>query len=174
MRISEMCKEEFLAVWEIMKESFPLDERRPFEEQKALLSKPCYRIFVLCEEDSVQGFIALWELCDLVFIEHFAVAKEHRCKGFGAKLLDFVTKRYSCDICLEVEVPDSEITKRRVEFYKRNGFHLNTYPYTQPPLSKGQNPVSLMVMTYGKAVTNPGFEAIKDKLYREVYNNIDL
>ena len=61
-----------------------------------------------------------------------------------------------------------------VEFYKRNGFHLNTYPYTQPPLSKGQSPVPLLVMTYGKAVTNSGFEAIKDELYSEVYNNIDL
>ncbi|MBO7288483.1 MAG: hypothetical protein J6V03_00640, partial [Clostridia bacterium] len=73
-------------------------------------------------------------------------------------------------ICLEVEPPQSEITKRRVGFYKRNGFYLNEYPYIQPPISNGKNPVPLMIMTSGHKVNRKEFNLIKEYIYRNVYN----
>ena len=87
----------------------------------------------------------------------------------GAELLKEITSFYQKTICLEVEPPADEMTKRRVDFYKRNGFFLNEYPYTQPPISKGKNPVPLMIMSSGKELSEPEFHIIKEKLYCEVY-----
>ena len=72
-------------------------------------------------------------------------------------------------VCLEVEPPENEISKRRIDFYKRNGLYLNTFPYLQPPISNGKNPVPLMIMS-SKKIDKEKFSFIKDKLYREVYN----
>ncbi len=170
MCTDEMKQGEFLQVWKIMEESFPEDEHRPFEQQKKLLAKSEYKIYVQRVQGLVQGFVAVWELESLVFIEHLAVEKNFRNKGAGSELLSFVSRKYSCDICLEVEIPEDEITCRRVEFYKRNGFCLNNYPYTQPPLSEGQQAVPLLIMTKGKELTESEFMNMKSTLYKEVYN----
>lgn len=169
MLIKKMEDAEFLRVWEIMEESFPYDERRPFEKQKALLLNPAYSIYVLHNGETLLGFIALWELEALAFVEHFAVAREYRNKGLGTKLLSGVLSGLSSDVCLEVEPPCDDITKRRVDFYTRNGFFLNEFPYLQPSLSAGQQAVPLMIMTYKRAAAKTEFEAIRDTLYAEVY-----
>ena len=72
-------------------------------------------------------------------------------------------------ICLEVELPDCEIAKRRIEFYKRNGFFLNEYPYEQPAITKGRKPLPLMIMTSGSEITKDRFDDIKVLLYKCVY-----
>ena len=61
------------------------------------------------------------------------------------------------------------MAKRRIAFYERNGFFLNKYDYIQPPMSKGKNPVPLLVMTSGGKVSAKRFDEIKKCLYREVY-----
>ena len=169
MCIGLMEAGEFSRVWEIMQESFPADERRPFAQQKELLKKQEYKIYVLRNQNSVQGFIAVWELEGLLFIEHFAMDKACRNQGFGSKLLSYITDKYTRTICLEVEIPTDELTYRRVEFYKRNGFYLNTYDYIQPPLSEGQEAVPLMIMTYKSERTFEEFSSIRALLYKEVY-----
>ena len=176
MFLKKMEDAEFLQVWEIMQDSFPPDERRPFDKQKALLTNPVYNIYVLCAEEVVLGFIALWKLENLAFLEHFAVAKEHRCKGLGSKLLNAVVSELDTPACLEVEPPCDDITKRRVEFYKRNGFFLNEYPYIQPPLSEDQQAVPLMIMSSDSTLTKYEFDKTRDILYKEVYgfNGIDF
>ena len=76
----------------------------------------------------------------------------------------------SCRICLEVEFPDNEISRRRIGFYERNGFVLNNYPYIQPPISEGRNPVPLKIMTTDKGITEEQFNKIRALLYKYVYN----
>ena len=71
--------------------------------------------------------------------------------------------------CLEVEPPTEEMAKRRIEFYKRIGFVLNEYPYMQPSLGEGKNPIPLMIMSYKEPLTKESFENIRKVLYREVY-----
>ena len=169
MCIGLMESDEFSRVWDIMQESFPVDEHRPFNQQKELLRKQEYKIYVLRNQNTVQGFIAVWELKSLLFIEHFAMDKACRNQGLGSKLLSYITNKYTQTICLEVEIPKDEITCRRVEFYKRNGFYLNPYEYMQPPLSAGQKDVPLRIMTYKREKTFEEFSSIRALLYKEVY-----
>ncbi|MBR3934143.1 MAG: GNAT family N-acetyltransferase [Clostridia bacterium] len=160
---------DFDRVFNIMEKSFPEDEFRPYDEQKALLDKDEYKIYTWQENDKICAFIALWEFHNILFIEHFAVDPDFRNGGIGSKILAEISSLTKKQICLEVEPPDDEITIRRVEFYKRCGFFLNEYPYMQPAISKGKREVPLMIMTYGKKITRMKFNDIKFVLYTNVY-----
>jgi ribosomal protein S18 acetylase RimI-like enzyme len=165
---------DFDEVYAIMEQSFPTDERRPYEEQRQLLCREEYRILVSRDGGGkISSFIAAWELDGLLFIEHFATAPEYRGQGVGGRLLDEVVSHSSNPVCLEVEPPLEEIQSRRVEFYRRHGFFLNEYPYIQPPISRGRVPVPLMIMTTDGEIPADEFESVRSQLYRKVYNVID-
>lgn len=104
-----------------------------------------------------------------MFLEHLATDPDLRGQGIGAKLLAYLTSDESRTVCLEAEPPESEITRRRIAFYNRNGFYLNEHPYIQPPISKGRNPVPLMIMTHGRKIDKGEFVKVRNLLYREVY-----
>lgn len=164
-------KEEFEQVYRIMEASFPPDEHRPYEEQRELLDNPCYSIYVAKDSNvgEIQGFMAVWQFESLSFIEHFAVDSKYRNTGLGSRMLCEIREHLAGRICLEVELPDNDIAKRRIEFYKRNGLYYNDYPYIQPAISKGRNPIPLRIMTSGGVVSQEEYQEIRDILYREVY-----
>ena len=164
--IEKLDRTEFDAVYAIMERSFPLEEYRTYEAQKALLEKPSYGIYVAKEADCILGFAAVWELEGWRFVEHLAVDPQHRNRGIGAGLLAFLAKGRCC---LEVELPETDISRRRIGFYQRNGFFLNDYPYLQPSLGEGRSPVPLSVMTSGRTVSPEEFSQLKTLLYTYVY-----
>lgn len=169
----KISESDFEQVFDIMEKSFPTDEYRPFSEQKALFLKKEYSVYGLkCDENnSLMGFISLWEFNDFIFIEHFAVKRDLRNKGLGEKILSLLKNISHKPYCLEVELPENDLSVRRINFYKRNGFFLNEYPYIQPAISKGKSPVPLMIMTSGKPVNEDEFLKIKDTLYKRVYHS---
>ena len=167
--IKKLSITDFDKMFPIMEDSFPPDERRPYDEQKALFENGYYNVYAEFEADKVKGFIAVWNFTDFLYVEHFAVSKEYRNRGTGAKLISEVVKLYKKTLCLEVEPPEDELTRRRIGFYERNGFFLNEYPYIQPPISAGKNPVPLMIMSSEKALSEENFGKIKKVLYNEVY-----
>ena len=70
---------------------------------------------------------------------------------------------------LEVEVPEDEMTRRRIGFYERHGLVYNDYPYLQPPMRKGQEMLPLRFMTKPSAVDEKTYERYKKQIYRIVY-----
>lgn len=167
--MEQMREAEFESVFQIMEQSFPEDERRPMEEQKAFLKDPRYTVYVLHEGDTVSAFITAWKFETFVYVEHFAVRASLRGKGLGGKLLTELLQTVTLPICLEVELPDTDFAKRRIAFYQRNGFSLNEYPYLQPPISQGKKEIPLLLMTSGGKIDAATFSTIRTVLYREVY-----
>ena len=170
MTVEPMRPGEFDAVYRLLEESFPPEEYRPYAGQKALPDDPRYKIFV-CRDAAgdVEAMMALWRFSEFTFIEHFAVAPASRCRGLGGEMLSQVLAQEKAPVCLEAELPTDDITRRRIGFYKRNGFYLNDYPYLQPSLGSGREPVPLMILTTGSAVNRQTFERLKNTLYRHVY-----
>ena len=163
--------DEFDAVYDIMENSFPDDEYRSYCGQKMLFSKPEYDIYVVDGDDStLRAFVSVWDFDNFAYIDHLAVNHACRNAGIGASILAAVKEKAGKRICLEVELPENDIARRRIGFYTRNGFSLNEYHYIQPPMSAGKNPVPLLIMTTDGAVDEKEFEYIKDKLYEKVYN----
>lgn len=167
--MERLTKQNFDALYEIMEKSFPVDERRPYEGQKALFERPNYEVYAREQDGETVGFIAAWRFDAFLYIEHFAVNPAFRNGGIGAAMLRELSESESLPLCLEVELPETEMACRRIKFYERNGFFYNDYPYVQPPISAGKNPVPLRVMTSGGHIAREAFEEIRKTLYTEVY-----
>ena len=174
---------DFSEIYRIMQASFSDDEYRPYDEQLALFEEPEYWIYYMPaigmervgnhstgnSTMHAAGFLAVGEFESFTYIEHFAVDPVLRNSGTGSAMLQELVRKYQKQICLEVELPEDELTRRRIGFYERNGFVFNEYPYIQPPISKGKSPVPLRIMTYGSAITQDTFEEMKRVLYQRVY-----
>lgn len=163
---------DFEAIYKILEESFPEDEYRSFQGQKALFENPKYTVHICQDGGMVYSFLATWTFGNFVYGEHMAVSKEVRNRGTGKKMILAAAeeaRKVGKVFCLEVEPPTEEMAKRRIEFYKRIGFVLNEYPYMQPSLGEGKNPIPLMIMSYKEPLTKEAFENIRKVLYREVY-----
>lgn len=162
--------QDFDNFYKLLVTSFPSDEYRSYEDQKALLDNPEYTIFTFYTfEQDIMAFSAVWEFPEFVFIEHFAVNPAYRNKGIGTKVLNELLESKDLIFCLEVELPTEEISARRIEFYKRNNFFLNLYPYVQPSMAHAKKPIPLYIMTSGGEVDMPTFNKIKNILYAKVY-----
>lgn len=169
--LKKLPDQEFYKVYNLMRESFPRDEFRNYEGQKALLELPEYQIYIWPEpkKPEPKAFIAVWELKDFAFVEHFAVKTCCRNEGLGGRMLTEIRKLLDCPMCLEVELPETELAKRRIAFYERNQFFFNEYPYEQPSIFEGCDPLPLRVMTTERKVTPEEFWKIKETLYQKVY-----
>ena len=160
---------DFEDVFKIMQDSFPNDEYRFKDEQKALFGIENYAVYLAKDGAKTIAFLAVWEFLDFIFLEHFAVDKSYRGKGIGSEMLTNLASIYDKPICLEVELPDNQIAINRIEFYKKNGYFYNEYEYYQPPISRGKNPVPLRIVSYKKPLDKLEFVAVKDTLYKLVY-----
>ncbi|MGN1421877.1 MAG: GNAT family N-acetyltransferase [Oscillospiraceae bacterium] len=165
-----MTREHFARLFEIMEYSFPEDERRDFEEQFGEFSKPFFHSMCY-EPDGIAGFMNYWDLGSFVYLEHFAVARELRGNGLGARLMDeFFSLIGGRPVILEAEPPElNETARRRVAFYERLGFSLNPHEYYQPPYKPGGRPVRLVIMSAPKALSEEEFFRARTVLYRDAY-----
>lgn len=167
-----LSDELFSELYKILEYSFPKNERGDFDDQLAKMNCPEFRTMTLSENGKLLGFLNFWELSDFVYLEHFAVDKNIRGKGLGSELI-----RQLCAICggktivLEAEPPElNEFSARRIEFYRRLGFHTNPFPYKQPPYRKGDEPVELVIMSRPQPLSESDFNEKISEIYRRVYD----
>ena len=86
-KIRVLSEAEFEEIFSLLSRSFPEEEYRDREGQRALFRKSPYRVIGYEEEGALLGILAVWELESVRFAEHLAVAPEARNRGIGKKLL---------------------------------------------------------------------------------------
>ncbi len=152
-------------------ESFPVDERRDFDEVVRLLREnDDFAIALLCDEDTPVGFISYWPWSDFTYMEHFAIDSCCRGAGYGATAMTSLLHLLGKPAVLEVEKPDDELSRRRIRFYQRLGFVLSSRPYTQPPYSADRQPLELRLMSYGAIDLDQTFELVVTRIHNRVYS----
>ena len=114
-------------------DAFPIDERRSFDDLLGLLSCADMHLCGLVNNTQLVGFIIYWQWDDLVFVEHFTIDPDQRGNQLGQRLLALLLRIECPYFVLEVEQPEGEISRRRIQFYERQGFWLNAFSYVQPP-----------------------------------------
>ncbi|WP_405725465.1 ROK family glucokinase [Anaerotignum sp.] len=164
-----ITEETFDEIFPLLEAAFPVTELRIREEQKKLLRETCYRLYGVRKNGMFAAVFAAWEIDDFLYIEHFAVKEEYRNGGYGGSLLDLFLEEKGKAMVLEVEVPEDEMTERRVGFYERHGLVYNEYPYLQPPMRKGQDLLPLRFMTKPAAIEEKTYERYKKRIYEVVY-----
>lgn len=60
INIELISQDRFDDVFSIMEKSFPVDEMRPYCEQKALLSNERYKVFAAFNDGKIIAFAATW------------------------------------------------------------------------------------------------------------------
>ncbi|WP_066287508.1 GNAT family N-acetyltransferase [Bacillus sp. FJAT-29937] len=161
---------QFENLYQLIEDSFPSDEYRPYQAQHALLSRPNYKIFVYEKDNKLAAFFATWEGPDFLFLEHFAVKESFRNDGLGSKLLQAFLEQQAKPIVIEIEPPEGGIEKRRAGFYERNGFSLSQWGYVQPALANGQSPVSVVLMSYPEPLQEQAYQSFKNWVFKHVYS----
>lgn len=170
-RLADITKDDFKSFYNLLENSFPEIERRKYDNQKELFNNELYKVVgYKNKENEVVAFIAFWSFLDFNFIEHFAVKENLRGKGLGSVLLGEYIKSDIKSIILEVELPQDNISKKRIEFYKKIGFKLNDYKYMQPPLEEGNELLPLKIMSFKNYLEKDDFDIKVRNIYREVYN----
>ena len=110
--------QDFDQMYSIMEMSFPEDEYRGYEGQKQLFENPEYKVFIHRNEEikEIDGFLSAWDFEDVLYFEHFAVSSKVRNGGIGGKMLREILTQANKLTCLEVELPEGELEKRRIGF----------------------------------------------------------
>lgn len=168
--MKQLTLQDFDRAYEIMAHAFPKSELRQCDEMKKKFIDDEFLLFGLEEDNQIEGVILCWKTPSCVFLENFAVSEKLRGKGRGSTILSFIKEYFHHDvIVLEVEEPYDETSKRRIGFYKRNGWILSPYGYKQPPLCEEINEIPLLLMSYPNTMDKNIYERIKEELFRIVY-----
>lgn len=162
---------DFPTIYSLMQKSFAPIEVRPYEMQLALLDNPYYKILVSLDGNkNIQGFIAEWSFEEFTFLEHFAVQPELRNSGIGLGMMRSYLQNSAKLVIIEVEEDESELSRRRINFYRRLGYHLNGFGYFQPFMRDiPGNEIFLKIMSYPGDLNENICLPIKKKIFREVY-----
>lgn len=110
---------------EIYTSSFPLDERRDFDLVIEMECKDGFDFYVIkssLEGEKPIGIISLWKFEDFVYIEHFAIDKSLRQKGYGSVVIKEILSKYSQPFIIEVEPPTNVEALKRINFYIKPNF----------------------------------------------------
>lgn len=166
IRISSATDFRAREIYHSYTQSFPEDERRNESQFHSLFHKEKAKIFSVLDDLKYIGYLIAWELTDAIFIEHFEIFSDFRSQKFGSEVIKKLFTDYS-KIILESE-PETldETAKRRIEFYKKNGFKIISQDYVQPPYEERKNPVNLWLMAnYQPERTDRILEEIYDVVY---------
>ncbi len=146
--------------------AFPEDERRCERQFKCLFDNEKVRVISILDGLNNVGYMICWELSNCVFVEHFEIFSEFRSQKFGSESIKELFKNYS-KIVLEAE-PETldDVSRNRVEFYKKNGFGVIDENYMQPAYEDGKNPVPLWLMANFSPEKS---DLLRDEIYDIVY-----
>lgn len=155
----------------LLASAFPEVERRDTAAQRYFTdNNPNFCCYLVKAETECVGFITVWDFVRFCYIEHFAIDGRCRNSGYGREAISTLMSMVGRPFVLEVELPEDEMSRRRIGFYQRQGFHLwDTCSYLQPPYRKGGETLPMYLMA--SATLNPEtcFSLIKSRLYSDVY-----
>lgn len=166
---SDYSSEDIDAARKMYEESFPLEERRDWNNLVDSSSNGDMDLLIVKEaiDGMTAGLVTVWHLPSADYVEHFAISAALRGCGIGSCVIDEVVHMAgNRAVILEVEPPETTpMAMRRIGFYRSHGFELIDFDYKQPPYGKGLPWVPLKLMSTAPVdVRN-----IQDELYRIVY-----
>lgn len=156
---------------ELFLTAFPEDERRNTEAQRH--NTDCNPLFHYClieEEEEPIGLFTYWDFDTFCYGEHFAIDPKRRNGGYGQKAIHTLLEMINRPLVLEVELPEDEMSRRRIGFYERQGFTLwKEVTYIQPPYRPGGNTLPMHLMVTEGLNPDAHLEKVKERIYKEVY-----
>jgi ribosomal protein S18 acetylase RimI-like enzyme len=168
-KLNKNDKSLLISVKEIYESSFPPNERRDFKLVVDLIDNQSFSLSAIRFENQTIGFLSCWFFFDFTYIEHFAIDKDYRNNGVGSFILQEFINKTTNKIILEVDLPEDDISFKRIVFYKKFGFTICKETYIQPPYDSSKESVPMLIMSSEEIESKVEFETIKKTLYQNVY-----
>lgn len=122
-------------VFEDMKQQFPPEEMKTFDEINYMLAGGSYALDLLKKDEDIAGYV-LYYKSDFLWIDYVAILRKFQSCGLGSKVLALFFEKYKdlrgCYFEVEKENSADINTVRRVNFYKKNGCELLDFKYYFP------------------------------------------
>lgn len=161
---------EFEVIKNLYLTAFPPNERREFDELKKQIYNDECNVNLILIGEKVAGLIIFWNFNEFVFLEHFAIEPDLRGLGIGEKTLAEIKTLYQKTVILETELPNDELSLRRIRFYERNGFHKLSRTYFQPSYGSNKPEIELKLMSTNVDLPTETLDKyilqIREKVYR--------
>ncbi|MGI6717933.1 MAG: GNAT family N-acetyltransferase [Bacteroidales bacterium] len=157
----------FKRTWEIYTDAFKISEQRKLENHINALSDVRFHPYSYINESDkdLLGLFFTWEFENFSYIEYFAVNSNFRNQGIGSKILNEQIKEHkNKPLILEITPVSDEISKRRLDFYKRNGFLESEFLFVHLPYRKNCEQSKLQLLSN---------IPIKEDLYQDFIQNIN-
>jgi len=157
----------FEKAWKLYLDSFPEIERRTLEEQEEILTDKNFKMTCYVEDDVLISIVFYWKISSYTFLEHFAVNSQLRGQSFGSKILQkFINDKKN--IVLEIEPIVDEITQKRLKFYKKFGFVVNTHEHLQIPFREGAKELKLLLMSQEKTLSQQEYKVLYESMKKSL------
>jgi GNAT superfamily N-acetyltransferase len=156
-------------IQQLYEAAFPAPERRAWPQLLTMLPHPGMQLSVIQEAEVPIGFVIAWPLQSWQYIEHLAIDPGQRGRQYGSRLIQQLIEDATGNIILEVEPPHDEMAARRIEFYRRAGFHTIPFPYQQPPYRAGEAPLPMQLMSLLPVTDATEFEKMASAIKTGVY-----
>jgi len=157
----------FEKAWKLYLDSFPEIERRTLEEQEEILTDKNFKMTCYVEDEVLISIVFYWKISSYTFLEHFAVNSQLRGQSFGSKILQkFINDKKN--IVLEIEPIVDEITQKRLKFYKKFGFVVNTHEHLQIPFREGAKELKLLLMSQEKTLSQQEYKVLYESMKKSL------
>lgn len=134
-RFLKDCLNELNEIKILYENTFPKNERRPFEEITNLNYKILDFYCIYCD-NVFCGFTSLLVVNSIAFITYFAIKKEYQNQNIGSNTLSFLKQKYfDKTIIADLERQNKKAINnneriKRINFYVKNGFMESKVKYT--------------------------------------------
>lgn len=173
IRFKEIVSElDFEIIKSLYLTAFPPNERREYNEFIQQIFIENYAVYLIYKKQKVAGFFILWNFDDFVFLEHFAIEAQLRGQGIGERVISLILKNSNKPVILETKPPSDETSKRRVNFYMRNGFNLLNIKYLQPSYDEIKPEVEMKLMCTSAMISPEKLVEYIMQIRRTVYKKI--
>ncbi|GBG94164.1 GNAT family acetyltransferase [Ligilactobacillus salitolerans] len=123
-------QKDFSQVDALYQQAFPADELYPAELLRAHLNDKNAKFWSIYDQAKWIGFTYCMTEKDLTYVGFLAISPEFRGTGYGSQTLKLIKEKYANNrVCLLIEeversYSDFEARKKRLSFYRKNGFQL--------------------------------------------------
>lgn len=168
-RITDPDSQAYQFLESLLVSAFPPEEyREPAEWRKLTADKEIFRNNLICDDETPVGLLSYWDFGRFHYVEHFATSPRLRNRGYGGRALERLLHDLRTPVVLEVETPTDEMARRRIDFYRRQGFVLWETEYRQPPYRPHGEWLPMHLMAYGD-LHETEFRMVRDQIYTNVY-----
>ena len=150
--------------------SFPSVERRDDDKQRYNTDYDnLFTAYLAEDEEAPVGLVTCWNFGYITYVEHLATDPNRRNGGYGKKILATLQEIVKGPIVLEVELPNDEMSKRRIGFYERAGYRLIEKPYMQPAYRETDGELPLYLMVQGEIDMEENYDKVVTSIHQAVY-----